>query len=235
MDNLSYNFFNECVSLSDAARKIFGKDDYRTCEKIKKIASKYNFDWKIWGVRRKSVTVITKCLYCGKDIVQNSGKRLKKFCNNSCAATYNNLKRGNNTKEDLKDKECAYCGKPIKYTNKYCSKECEVLYKENEYIKKWQNGEETGVSGRYGISYYIRSYLFRKYNNKCQKCGWGEINPISGKVPLQIHHIDGHCLNNSEDNLELLCPNCHSLTDTFGNLNENSKRVFRRQKNGLII
>ena len=36
MDNLSYNFFNECVSLSDAARKIFGKDDYRTCEKIKK-------------------------------------------------------------------------------------------------------------------------------------------------------------------------------------------------------
>lgn len=106
------------------------------------------------------------------------------------------------------------------------------LYKENEYIKKWQNGEETGVSGKYGISHYIRSYLFKKYNNKCQKCGWGEINPISGKIPLQIHHIDGNCLNNSEYNLELLCPNCHSLTDTFGNLNENSKRVFRRQKMG---
>ncbi len=36
--------------------------------------------------------------------------------------------------------------------------------------------------------------------------------------------------NNSEDNLQLLCPNCHALTENFGSRNKNSKRVFRKQK-----
>ena len=57
-------------------------------------------------------------------------------------------------------------------------------------------------------------------------------NQYSGKVPLQIHHIDGNCLNNKEENLQLLCPNCHSLTETFGNLNKKSKRVYRNNKKG---
>jgi len=34
-----------------------------------------------------------------------------------------------------------------------------------------------------------------------------------------MHHKDGNRSNNKEDNLELLCPNCHSLTDNFGILN----------------
>lgn len=37
---------------------------------------------------------------------------------------------------------------------------------------------------------------------------------------LQIHHIDGNHYNNEESNLQLLCPNCHSLTPTFGALNK---------------
>ena len=32
-------------------------------------------------------------------------------------------------------------------------------------------------------------------------------------------------VNNNEDNLELLCPNCHALTENYGNLNKNSKRI----------
>lgn len=61
-------------------------------------------------------------------------------------------------------------------------------------------------------------------------CGWGEENPHTHLIPLQIHHIDGDCTNNKEENLQLLCPNCHSLTETFGGRNENSKRVDRRTK-----
>lgn len=57
------------------------------------------------------------------------------------------------------------------------------------------------------------------------ECGWNEINPYTGLIPLQIHHIDGNCLNNEENNLELLCPNCHALTENYGNLNKNSQRV----------
>lgn len=129
------------------------------------------------------------------------------------------------------------CGKEFKHrttsTNKFCSITCQNEYEYNEYIKRWKNGEENGVSGKYGISRYIRRYLFEKYDSKCQICGWNEENPVTHKVPLQIHHIDGNCLNNKEENLQLLCPNHHSLTETFGNLNEGSKRIYRKQKGNL--
>lgn len=77
--------------------------------------------------------------------------------------------------------------------------------------------------------------FFNKNHSKCQKCGWGEINPVTKLVPLQIHHIDGDCLNNDEKNLELLCPNCHSLTETYGSLNVTSSRTCRKQKSNKEI
>ena len=48
---------------------------------------------------------------------------------------------------------------------------------------------------------------------KCEKCGLSEWlgNPIN----LEVHHEDGDRLNNSLDNLKLLCPNCHSYTPNF--------------------
>ena len=53
------------------------------------------------------------------------------------------------------------------------------------------------------------------------------MNPFTEKFPLTVHHIDGDCRNNKEDNLELLCPNCHSLTGTYGAANKNSTRTYR--------
>jgi hypothetical protein len=34
-------------------------------------------------------------------------------------------------------------------------------------------------------------------------------------IPLELHHIDGDSDNNALENLILLCPNCHALTDTY--------------------
>ncbi|MFM2269593.1 MAG: hypothetical protein RL757_3034 [Bacteroidota bacterium] len=34
-------------------------------------------------------------------------------------------------------------------------------------------------------------------------------------IPLELHHIDGNRYNNSLENLKLLCPNCHALTDNY--------------------
>jgi len=61
------------------------------------------------------------------------------------------------------------------------------------------------------------------------KCSWEEINPTTGLVPIQLDHIDGDSDNNNLKNLRLLCPNCHSLTPTFGRLNENSSRSKRKE------
>ncbi len=46
--------------------------------------------------------------------------------------------------------------------------------------------------------------------NECEKCG---INKWLGElIPLELHHIDGNRCNNKLENLQILCPNCHSLT-----------------------
>jgi len=122
---------------------------------------------------------------------------------------------------------CKNCGKQfIKYKQKrnvYCSIKCQNEYIGKEYIKQWKNGNISGRVG-VGVSGHIKTYLFKKNNNKCEKCGWDKIHPLTNKVPLQVHHIDGDCTNCKEDNLELLCPNCHCLTDNYGNLNKNSTR-----------
>jgi 5-methylcytosine-specific restriction endonuclease McrA len=74
----------------------------------------------------------------------------------------------------------------------------------------------------------IRKYMFLKHSSKCQKCGWSSVNSFTKKIPLQVHHIDGNHRNNLEENLELLCPNCHSLTETFGSRNRGKGRDARR-------
>jgi Zn finger protein HypA/HybF involved in hydrogenase expression len=48
---------------------------------------------------------------------------------------------------------------------------------------------------------------------KCESCGLTEWK--GEEIPLELHHIDGNHFNNDLDNLQLLCPNCHSLTDTY--------------------
>lgn len=111
-------------------------------------------------------------------------------------------------------KKCINCGKDLHKGIKYCSNKCQSDYIYKNYIQRWQNGTETGLKGEYQISNHLRRYLFEKNNNKCELCGWGEINPFSNTIPLEIHHIDGDYTNNHESNLQLLCPNCHSLTET---------------------
>lgn len=120
---------------------------------------------------------------------------------------------------------CSNCSKHYNRSPKnlgtFCSIRCAAQYKYKQNIEAWKKGELSGTSC-YNCSSFVRRYLFDKYNNKCQVCGWGEINSFTNRVPLQIHHIDGDSCNNKEENLQLLCPNCHSLTENFGSRNNNA-------------
>lgn len=128
--------------------------------------------------------------------------------------------------KDRNSRYCIVCGTKLPSENKkFCSYKCQQEHLYLTYIDRWKNGLETGTVGSDQVSKRIRRYLFNKFNNECCKCHWHEVNPYSGLIPLQVHHKDGNCLNNNEENLELLCPNCHSLTENYGNLNEHSQRV----------
>lgn len=47
----------------------------------------------------------------------------------------------------------------------------------------------------------------------CASCSITEW--LGQKAPLQVNHINGVKANNMRSNLELLCPNCHALTDNY--------------------
>lgn len=124
---------------------------------------------------------------------------------------------------------CLNCGKEILKTRKYCDNKCQADYQHKLWVERWKNGEETGLKGKYQVSDHIRRYLKDKFNNQCSRCGWGKVNPYTGLVPLEIEHIDGNYLNNNEDNLDLICPNCHSLTATYKGANKGNGRKDRKK------
>ena len=52
--------------------------------------------------------------------------------------------------------------------------------------------------------------------NKCNNCG-NLGNWLNKPLVLQLEHKNGDHHDHRLENLELLCPNCHSQTDTWGN------------------
>ena len=114
---------------------------------------------------------------------------------------------------------CKKCKKPIPWNqreNNFCSHSCATSYTN---IKR----------GAITSDKYVKNAT-----SKCLNCG-KEIfarnkYPYTGLSILQIHHIDGDATNNKEQNLQVLCPNHHAMTEHFGSRNKNSTRKYRYKK-----
>jgi len=183
---------------------------------------------KITNLRKKgkSYNEIAEEVGCSKSLVsyycgegQKEKAKIRKAKN----------KESRGKKPNPKPKKiCQNCNKEFKSDHKkskYCCTSCSAEHRHKKYILNWKSGDERGYTGKTcGISNYIRRYMFEKYDNKCCKCGWGEVHPVTGKIPLEINHIDGDAKRCEEENLELVCPNCHSLTPNFRALNKKSTR-----------
>lgn len=73
-----------------------------------------------------------------------------------------------------------------------------------EQLKDWQDYTSIGA---------LKPHLITQRGHKCESCFlslW-----LNKQIILEIHHIDGDRSNNLYDNLQLLCPNCHSMTDNW--------------------
>jgi hypothetical protein len=153
-------------------------------------------------------------------------QRRNNFCSKSCAASFNN--RGVLRVQRVNSDICAHCG-GVKETlqNKYCDN----CISEGVYNKSQSLNEIKSEKG-------IRAYLLRTREHKCQECNLTIWNGFT--IPLEVHHKDGNSDNNTEENLCLLCPNCHALTDNFkararvtGKDGRHSKRrIIRRGRYG---
>lgn len=121
---------------------------------------------------------------------------------------------------------CIRCGTKVKKNaKKFCSHSCQRLDEKEGIIERWLKREEVGHSGKLNaLRSTIRDYILEKANYTCSICGWNKRHPVDGKPLVEIDHIDGNSLNSFEDNLRVLCPNCHSETPTFRARNKVSQR-----------
>ena len=58
---------------------------------------------------------------------------------------------------------------------------------------------------------------------RCEQCGntmW-----LGQPIPIELHHVNGDRFDNRIKNLQLLCPNCHALTDNHAGKGSNRKKL----------
>lgn len=76
----------------------------------------------------------------------------------------------------------------------------------------------------YAKSTVLREKLIRDgiKEKKCEICGISHWQGI--ELPLELHHKDGNHFNNNLNNLQILCPNCHSIQSGHSGANSNQKQ-----------
>lgn len=112
----------------------------------------------------------------------------------------------------LKQMDIEYAGSTIKGQKKF-------YVGTNKYIPL----KEYCETSSYPYSTLIMKKLLREeYKEyKCENCGL--IEWMGLPIPLELHHIDGDRDNNTIENFQLLCPNCHALTPNYRGKNRKKK------------
>lgn len=157
-----------------------------------------------------------KCLFCGKDILCPSDKTVyqikqKKFCNHSCAASYNNSLR------EKKKFYCTKCGELIGeghekfYRRKYCDKCIQ------EAKVDWSKVTLKEVKDKRQYQSYsrIRDLARKSYENSnkpkyCIRCNYNKHYEVHHIIPISSFEESTPISEiNDLNNLIALCPNCH--------------------------
>lgn len=132
----------------------------------------------------------------------------------------------------MKTFECLVCNQVTKSgaskKNIYCSNTCQMKHKRTQILETWLAGEYQNKHGKFpGVA---KDYIYEQQGSQCGLCGIKDWN--GSPIVMQADHIDGDSANLKPDNLRMICPNCHSQTETWGRKNKflkmDTRNVDRR-------
>lgn len=168
-----------------------------------------------------------KCEYCSNehDGTYGSGRFCKQECSRGFSTKSRRVEINQRVSEKLKGKET-------------WNKGLTGLVG----LKGFKHSEETKEKIRKSRAIPLKDILTGKYPNyqsiklkirlineglledKCCKCGWSVKRKNAKYSACELHHRDGNPYNNKLENLEILCPNHHSLTENFRFNNKSHKK-----------
>lgn len=105
----------------------------------------------------------------------------------------------------------------------------------------WNKGQQLKDWAKYSNHQSCKKHLIAERSHRCELCGLKEWR--EQPIPLEVHHKDGNRTNNEYDNLQLLCPNCHAMTDTWkgrnikqnqNNVDANAEADLHKKNNCLV-
>ncbi len=160
-----------------------------------------------------------KCKKCDKEFEPQKG--LLNYCSIKCrnSRTWSNedkIKKSVSAKKSEKVKTANSTDKRLESDVNFYKK-IGVIIKER-HKEKILNSEYNSLSFN-----SLRYRILYEQNGCCNNCGLGKWMNVD--IPLELEHKDGNNKNNIRENLEMLCPNCHALTETWRGRNKNSNRL----------
>lgn len=155
-----------------------------------------------------------KCKKCGSEFTPQKG--LISFCSLSC-------RNSRTMTEEIKNKISESINNSEKFKQAQIDKVRFIDYKKiAEKSKDTWNKRILDADFETLSFERLRKRIKLEQNNKCNKCGIDSWN--GNPITLELEHKDGNHNNNERENLESLCPNCHSQTDTWRGRNKSNKR-----------
>jgi hypothetical protein len=155
-----------------------------------------------------------KCKKCGNEFTPQKG--LITYCSLACR---NSRERSEETKRKIGEGVL----KSEKFWESLKNKERYINYKNNA-IKAKETWNKKILNADFETLSYerLKKRIVLEQNGKCNHCG---IDSWNGKpITLELEHKDGNHSNNQRSNLECICPNCHSQTETWRGRNKQGKR-----------